>query len=61
VSPAAAVAELRRKAGSQFDPEVIEVFTRVLESQQLSFGHADDVDFEAELAFEHRVRHIARA
>jgi putative nucleotidyltransferase with HDIG domain len=61
VSPAAAVAELRRKAGSQFDPEVIEVFTRLLESQQLSFGHADDVDFEAELAFEHRVRHIARA
>ena len=61
VSPAAAVAELRRKAGSQFDPEVIEVFTRVLESQQLSFGHADDVDFEAELAFEHRVRDIARA
>ena len=61
VSPAAAVGELRRKAGSQFDPEVIEVFTRVLESQQLSFGHADDVDFEAELAFEHRVRHIARA
>jgi len=61
VSPAPAVAELRRKAGSQFDPEVIDVFTRLLESQQLSFGHADDVDFEAELAFEHRVRHIARA
>ncbi len=58
--PAAAVAELRRQSGTQFDPQVIDAFVRLLDSQDLSFGHADDADFEAELAFEHRVRDIAR-
>ena len=60
VPPAAAVAELRRQSGTQFDPQVVDAFVRLLESQDLSFGHADDADFEAELAFEHRVRDIAR-
>jgi putative nucleotidyltransferase with HDIG domain len=61
VEPAAAVAELRAHAGTQFDPDVVETFARLVESKHLSFGHADDADFEAELEFERRVRAIARA
>jgi len=60
VSPEAAVAELRRGAGTQFDPQVVETFASLLASEGLSFRHGDDADFEAELAFEHRVRTYAR-
>jgi putative nucleotidyltransferase with HDIG domain len=55
----AAVAELRRVAGTQFDPRVVEALATVLGSDELSFGHGDDADFEAELAFEQRVRDYA--
>jgi putative nucleotidyltransferase with HDIG domain len=60
VSSDAAIAELRRVAGSQLDPAVVAVFIELLESKQLAFRHADDADFEAELAFELRVRDYAR-
>jgi putative nucleotidyltransferase with HDIG domain len=56
----AAIAELRRAAGSQFDPQVVDALATVLASADLSFGHGDDADFEAELAFEQRVRNYAR-
>jgi putative nucleotidyltransferase with HDIG domain len=56
VSAGAAIAELRSVAGTQFDPQVVEAFASVLASDRLSFGHGDDADFEAELAFERRVR-----
>jgi putative nucleotidyltransferase with HDIG domain len=59
ISPEAAVAELRSGAGTQFDPQVVETFATVLASERLSFGHGDDADFEAELAFEQRVRAYA--
>jgi putative nucleotidyltransferase with HDIG domain len=55
-----AVAELRRASGSQFDPQVVEALGTVLGSADLSFGHGDDADFEAELSFEQRVRDYAR-
>ncbi|HWK25848.1 MAG TPA: HD-GYP domain-containing protein [Solirubrobacter sp.] len=51
----AAVMELRRVAGHQLDPNVVEVFIRLLTTGELSFRHGDDADFEAELGFRHRV------
>jgi putative nucleotidyltransferase with HDIG domain len=56
----AAIHVLRGAAGSQFDPRVVEAFVRALATERLSFGHGDDADFEAELAFEPRVRDYAR-
>jgi putative nucleotidyltransferase with HDIG domain len=56
-----AVSELRRVAGIQFDPALVGTFVTLLEDRGLRFRHADDADFEAELAFERRVRKYARS
>ncbi len=56
VSPQAAVAELRRVAGTQLDPAMVEVFADLVARGDLSFRHADDVDFEHELGFDRLVR-----
>src|SRR3954453_14179399 len=56
-----AITEMRRVAGSQLDPALVETFVKLLEDRGLRFRHADDADFEAELAFERRVRRYARA
>jgi putative nucleotidyltransferase with HDIG domain len=55
ISSAEAVDELRRVAGSQLDPEIVEVFIALLTAGDLSFRHGDDADFEAELSFGRRV------
>jgi putative nucleotidyltransferase with HDIG domain len=60
ISSEAAIAELRRVAGTQLDPQVVEAFVALLASKALSFRHADDADFDAELELEHRVRDYAR-
>ena len=60
VSSEAALAELRRVAGTQLDPKVVEVFERMILERGVGFSHVDESDFEAELAFEKRVADYAR-
>ncbi len=55
ISTTDAVAELRRVSGHQLDPRVVEMFISLLTAGDLRFAHADDADFEAELAFGRRV------
>ena len=60
VSREAALAELRRVAGTQLDPKVVEVFERMILEKRVAFSHTDEADFEYELAFERRVIDYAR-
>jgi putative nucleotidyltransferase with HDIG domain len=60
VSPEAAIAELRRVAGSQLDPLVVEAFIAMIESGRVGFEHNDEADFERELGFERWVSDYAR-
>jgi putative nucleotidyltransferase with HDIG domain len=56
----AAIAELERVAGTQLDAAVVDAFVELLAAKDISFRHADDAEFEAELEFERRVREYAR-
>jgi len=60
VSTEAALAELRRVAGTQLDPVVVEAFERMILEKRVAFSHSDEADFEFELAFERRVADYAR-
>jgi putative nucleotidyltransferase with HDIG domain len=60
VSSEAALAELRRVAGSQLDPQVVETFERMILEHGIGFRHTDEADFERELAFDRRVADYAR-
>jgi putative nucleotidyltransferase with HDIG domain len=60
VSSEAALAELRRVAGTQLDPLVVETFERMILERRVQFSHSDHADFESELAFERRVADYAR-
>jgi putative nucleotidyltransferase with HDIG domain len=59
VTPAEAVAELRRVSGTQLDGELVELFIKLLERKGVAFHHGDDADFESELDLERRIRQYA--
>lgn len=60
MTPQDAMSELRRVAGRQFDSELANSFIAMLEREGPAiFAGGEDVDFEAELAFERRARAIA--
>ena len=60
VSSGVDLAELRRVAGTQLDPQVVEIFERMILERGVAFSHTDEADFESELAFESRVEDYAR-
>jgi putative nucleotidyltransferase with HDIG domain len=60
VSSEEALAELRRVSGTQLDPMVVDVFIEMIERHGVAFRHADEADFEKELAFDLRVSDYAR-
>ena len=60
VSSEEALAELRRVAGTQLDPMVVDTFVEMIEQYGVAFRHTDEADFERELAFERRVKDYAR-
>jgi len=59
VSPAEAVAELRRVSGAQLDGHLVELFIKILERKGVNFHHGDDADFDRELDLERRIRKYA--
>ena len=61
VSSEAALAELRRVAGTQLDPQVVEVFERMIRDMAWPSATSDEADFEAELAFDRRVDRLRAA
>ena len=61
VSSEEALAELRRVAGSQLDPMVVDTFVEMIERYGVAFRHTDETDFERELAFERRVKRLRAA
>jgi putative nucleotidyltransferase with HDIG domain len=59
ISSFEAIRELRRVAGTQLDPDLVEVFIQVLAGKDVRYRHGEDADFDAELALEKRVHDYA--
>jgi putative nucleotidyltransferase with HDIG domain len=51
-----ALRELRRVAGSQLDGRYVEVLASLLSGEGLQYRHADEADFDTELAMERRIK-----
>jgi HD-GYP domain-containing protein (c-di-GMP phosphodiesterase class II) len=60
MTPEDAMVEMRKIAGRQLDAELVDSFIAMLKREGPTFAHGDDADFEAELAFERRVRKLAQ-
>jgi putative nucleotidyltransferase with HDIG domain len=61
MTAAEAIAELRAAAGhGQLDAELVESFVALLEREGPTFAQSEHGDWEAELAFERRVREMAQ-
>ncbi len=61
ISPREGMAELRVGADrGQLDPELVERFIAMLDRDGARFAERDEADFDTELAFERRVREMAR-
>jgi HD-GYP domain-containing protein (c-di-GMP phosphodiesterase class II) len=59
LSSEAAIAELRRVAGTQLDASVVQIFIGLLSEKNLHFRHGEDADFDAELGIESRMERYA--
>jgi HD-GYP domain-containing protein (c-di-GMP phosphodiesterase class II) len=59
--PRDAMEELRKASGGQLDPELVVKFIAMLERDGVgNFANGEEASFEAELAFEQRVRKMAQ-
>jgi hypothetical protein len=51
-----ALNELRRVTGTQLDPRYVEVLASLLSGEGVEYRHADEADFDTELAMERRIK-----
>ncbi|MEK6326246.1 MAG: HD domain-containing phosphohydrolase [Actinomycetota bacterium] len=61
VSTYEAITELRRSAGTQLDPALVEILAELLVDKDLPYRHGEDADFETELALDRRIHEYATA
>ena len=61
VSAYEAITELRRSAGTQLDPNFVEILAKLLDDKDLPYRHGEDADFETELALDRRIHEYATA
>lgn len=61
VSSYEAIAELRRCAGTQFDPRFVEALAEVLADKDVAYRHGEDADFERELGLDKRIHDYVSA